>query len=309
MRSVLFSILTFLFLASTHAQEVQKVHLDPTDHSLNYYLAMVPKDLPVKAYLFLMPSFGEIPETVLMQTDLPRLAAERGILTIIPVLKTGLRSLGVDSLSQQSLMEMAENVVQKYQLTNQHLFVGGFSIGGSCAVRFAELAVSKNFQHQPRAVFAIDPPLDFERFYHSSVRTIRLAAASQPNPEALYMKERLEKEMNGTPETALMNYRNCSPYSFSDTRQTAIKSIVNIPVRIYTEPDVSWWLKERGSDFSGMNALDASCMINELNRLGNAKANLIITHDKGYRKPDNRRHPHSWSIVDNAELINWLLEQ
>lgn len=309
MRSILFSILAFLFLVNTFAQEVQKITLDPTDHSLNYYLAIIPADISVKAYLFLVPSFGETPETVLTQTDLPKLAADKGILTIIPVFKTGVRSLGVDSLSQQSFLEMVENVVQKYQLTHQPLLVGGFSIGGSCAVRFAELAVSKNFQHQPKAIFAIDPPLDLERFYHSSVRTIRLSASSQPNQEAQYMKERLEKEMNGTPETALKNYRKYSPYSFSDTQQTAIKPLVNTPLRIYTEPDVSWWIKERGGDFSGMNALDASCMINELNRLGNAKANLITTNDKGFRKPDNRRHPHSWSIVDNAELINWLLKQ
>ena len=50
-------------------------------------------------------------------------------------------------------------------------------------------------------------------------------------------------------------------------------------------------------------------MINELNRLGNQNAELITTQKKGYRKPDNKRHPHSWSIVDNDELINWLLNQ
>jgi hypothetical protein len=50
-------------------------------------------------------------------------------------------------------------------------------------------------------------------------------------------------------------------------------------------------------------------MINELNRLGNTKATLITTQNKGFRKPDNRRHPHSWSIVDKKELIIWLLNQ
>ena len=47
----------------------------------------------------------------------------------------------------------------------------------------------------------------------------------------------------------------------------------------------------------------------ELNQLGNLKANLILTQNKGFRKPDNNRHPHSWSIVDNDELIVWLLNQ
>ena len=50
-------------------------------------------------------------------------------------------------------------------------------------------------------------------------------------------------------------------------------------------------------------------MINELNRLGNQNAELITTQNKGYRKPDNRRHPHSWNIVDHEELTQWLLDQ
>jgi hypothetical protein len=58
-----------------------------------------------------------------------------------------------------------------------------------------------------------------------------------------------------------------------------------------------------------MNASECSAMINELNRLGNEKAKLITTQNKGFIKPDNKRHPHSWSIEDNDELIVWLLNQ
>jgi hypothetical protein len=85
--------------------------------------------------------------------------------------------------------------------------------------------------------------------------------------------------------------------------------MVDIPLRIYSEPDIDWWLKEHGLDFSSINITDCSAMINELNRLGNSNASLITTHNKGFRKPDNRRHPHSWSIVNNKELIDWLLKQ
>jgi hypothetical protein len=50
-------------------------------------------------------------------------------------------------------------------------------------------------------------------------------------------------------------------------------------------------------------------MINELQRLGNKKAVLVTTTNKGYRKPNNNRHPHSWSIADPVKLINWLVLQ
>ncbi|MGY4385723.1 hypothetical protein ACVWYN_002769 [Pedobacter sp. UYP24] len=138
---------------------------------------------------------------------------------------------------------------------------------------------------------------------------MRLSKLKEPNKENIYMVERIEKEMNGTPQTALTNFYKTSPYSFSDTTQTAIKRLIKTPIRIYSEPDINWWLKERGADFTSMNITESSAMINELNRLGNANATLITTQNKGYSKPDNIRHPHSWSIVDNDELISWLLKQ
>ena len=123
------------------------------------------------------------------------------------------------------------------------------------------------------------------------------------------MINRLEKENGGSPTTHLSEYYKLSPYSFSDTNQTAIKKLIKMPLRIYTEPDLEWWLKERSADLTSMNATDCSAMINELNRLGNKNAELITTRGKGFRKPNNYRHPHSWSIVDNDELISWLLKQ
>ena len=50
-------------------------------------------------------------------------------------------------------------------------------------------------------------------------------------------------------------------------------------------------------------------LINELKKLGNAKAIIITTTNRGYRKPNNVRHPHSWSIVNPPEIIKWLESQ
>ncbi len=55
-----------------------------------------------------------------------------------------------------------------------------------------------------------------------------------------------------------------------------------------------------------MNAMDAARLRNQLLILGNREAKLITTDQKGYR-PDGTRHPHSWHIVDNVELIEWFL--
>jgi dienelactone hydrolase len=284
--------------------KIEKVFLDKTDTTKNCYTIIYPPKFPWTGYLFLVPGFGETAENVLQQTDLPQKLAQNGILTIIPTFQDGVLSFGVDSVSQQTFDRILNDVTSKHKLIDQRFYVGGFSIGGSCAIKYAQKIAVK-----PAAVFAIDPPLDFERFYNSAKRDIRLSKNNEANQENVYMIDRLEKETGGSPKTKLFEYYSLSPYSFSDTTQTAVKKLINLPLRIYTEPDINWWLKERGADLTSMNATECSAMINELNRLGNQKAELITTQNKGYRKPDNKRHPHSWSIVYNDELIKWLLKQ
>ncbi|WP_211220141.1 hypothetical protein [Hugenholtzia roseola] len=307
-RFFLIVILFSLFTIKCNRQiksnlKIEKIFLDKSDTTKNCYTIIYPPKQPWGGYLFLIPGFGETAENVLQQTDLPKRLAQNGILTVIPTFQDGIFSFSVDSLSQQSLDRILNDVITKYKFADQKFYVGGFSIGGSCAIKYAENSTVK-----PAAVFAIDPPLDFERFYNSAKRNIRLSKVSEVNQENIYMIDRLEKETGGSPQTNITEYYNLSPYSFSDTTQTAVKKLINIPLRIYTEPDINWWLNERGADFTNINATECSSMINELNRLGNKNAELITTQNKGYRKPDNKRHPHSWSIVDNDELIKWLLK-
>jgi len=256
--------------------------------------------------MFLLDGLGASPKDVPVETALPRYAAKNGILTIIPILKTGPLYFGVDAASQQSLKEQIESIVLKYHLQGKDFYIGGFSIGGSCAVKYAELAVKNNYTIKPRAVFAIDPPLDWERFYNAAKRVVRLSGPGKVNSEVTYIIPRIEKEMNGTPQTALKNFYAISPYSFSDTTQRAIKNLIHTPIMLFSEPDIQWWLSQRGYDYSYINITDQAGMINELQKLGNRNAVLVTTTNKGHRQPGNQRHPHSWSIADPEQLVNWL---
>lgn len=310
MIKLIITFLTFSFcVISCNTQKttnfkMEKIFLDKTDTTKNCYLIIYPTKLPWTGYLFLIPGFGETAENVLEQTDLPNKLVQSGILTIIPTFQDGVLSFGVDNLSQQTFDMILKDATAKLKLTNMKFYIGGFSIGGSCAIKYAENSTIK-----PTSVFAIDPPLDFERFYKSAERDIRLSKNSEANQENIYMITRLKKETGGTPSTHLTKYYKLSPYSYSDTTQTEIKKLIDIPLRIYSEPDVNWWLRERNADLTNMNVTECSAMINELNRLGNQNAELITTLKRGYRKPNNKRHPHSWSIVDNEELIKWLQNQ
>lgn len=67
-------------------------------------------------------------------------------------------------------------------------------------------------------------------------------------------------------------------------------------------------MKNRHRDAYDMNSTDLSAMVNLLQTKGNKKAQLIVTHKKGYR-PDGTRHPHSWSIMDSKACLDWIVLQ
>lgn len=304
--SFIFSNFITLFF---YGQKIETVYLDKSDSSANMYIAVLPEKISTTSFMFLLDGFGVSPQDVLVQTELPVYAARQGILTIIPVLKTGSLYFGSDTASQQSLKSMIELVAARYQLKEKNFYIGGFSIGGTCVIKYSELAVQKDYSIKPKAVFAIDPPLDWERFYNAAKRVVRLSTPSKVNGEVTYMINRIEKEMGGTPETALLNFYKGSPYSYSDTTQKAIRSLTQTPIMIISEPDIQWWLDQRGYDYSYINITDQAAMINELQRLGNTKAVLITTSNKGHRMPNKIRHPHSWSIAEKERVVNWLLSQ
>lgn len=306
MPKLIFCLLHLLLMTISFGQKLETVYLDDKDTTANMYIALVPQHTPINSFLFLLDGFGSAPRNVLVETDLPGYAALQGILTILPILKTGPLYFGSDNASQQSLKEMIELVETQYHLKGKPFYIGGFSIGGTCAVKYAELANQKNFPVIPKAVFAVDPPLDWERFYNAARRVVRLSEKSKINSEVSYMIDRIEKEMGGSPQTAIENYYNQSPYSYSDTTQRAVKALLKTPVMIITEPDIQWWLQQRGYDYSYINCMDQAAMINELQKAGNDKAVLVTTTNKGFRPPNHTRHPHSWSIADPQQVVQWL---
>src|ERR1017187_8080259 len=95
--------LTVFISTNSFGQKLETVYLDSKDSTTNMYIAVIPESKPIKAFMFLLDGFGASPQDVLIQTGLPKYAASQGILTIIPILKTGSLYFGVDSASQESL--------------------------------------------------------------------------------------------------------------------------------------------------------------------------------------------------------------
>ena len=85
------------------------------------------------------------------------------------------------------------------------------------------------------------------------------------------------------------------------------KFLKNTAVRVYHDVDIAWRLINRNQTVRESNYLVTSELINRLLLMGNKKAEFMQSYQTGYRS-DGRRHPHSWSIVDEVGFTMWMKE-
>lgn len=259
-------------------------------HSGNY-IAVLPANGEVDSYLVLIPGFGETAESVMDNTDLPAEAARAGIAVFIATLQDGVESYSFSAESQECLRGIVDDIRSRFDLEQANYCIGGFSMGGSAAVRYAEQVTDNH----PSCVFAIDSPLDYERYRYSTERDVNVYRKGMDDSIYVQLLEDI---------TPLVKD---SPYLLSDATHSAIIPLKNMPVRYYIEPAEQWWLDNRRTDVLGLNILDATAFINDLRLIGNDRAELIVTSGKGYRNHGQTYHPHSWTIADTSDLIGWIL--
>lgn len=82
-----FCFLAVFLSARSFGQKIQTVYLTAGDSAKNMYIIVYPPKLPWKAYMFLIPRMFQKAQGVLVQTDLPVVAARQGIVSIIPTFK------------------------------------------------------------------------------------------------------------------------------------------------------------------------------------------------------------------------------
>ncbi len=207
----------------------------------------------------------------------------------------------------QQIEEYLQTIINTYEIPKENLLFLGMSLAGTRALKqaiFARQASSK-FHITPKAIAICDSPIDFVRFWKEGEAAKRLNYSPIAVNEATWVTAYLEKNLGGTPETHLKAFQGYSPFSYSIFGEGNEQWLKDVALRAYTEPDVQWWIDNRGKDYYGMNAIDAAALVNALRLQGNKQAELILTTDQGYR-PDGSRHPHSWSIVDEEELVEWF---
>lgn len=213
-----------------------------------------------------------------------------------------------DSARFYQLDRYIGTVVDSLEIAADKILFAGMSLAGTRAMKFAQwcLAGHSRYALQPGAVAICDAPLDFDRFWRAGRRAQQLTSHPTTAAEASWVNAQLEKHLGGTPLEVPAAYRRYSPYTYGLKPDPKLELLQKVAVRAYSEPDMDWWIKNRRRDYYATNAIDAAALINDLLIQGHSEAELILTHRQGHH-PDGRRHPHSWSIVDNAELIAWLV--
>jgi pimeloyl-ACP methyl ester carboxylesterase len=239
---------------------------------------------------------------------LPQKLATHQMVTIIPA--GGGYSQWLEDGWLKHLDAIVAETLTTHQIPADRVVVGGFSGGGTAAVRYAEFCAARRSPAgvRIRGVFAVDAPLDFTRFWRGETLAIHRGAHPSFVGEAKAVLADMRRVLGGSPDDEPARYLQVSPFSaFADGGGQA-QLLAGMPVRLYTEPDIDWWMTNRKVDYYSMNAVDAAGLVLQLQLLGNRQAELITTQARGIRK-DGVRHPHSWSIVDEPELESWILRQ
>ena len=266
-----------------------------------FYYSLVPPG-KTRGVLVLLAGTWDRAEYVLSNNKtLVQLAYEQGFAVLVPSVNQRL-TLNTDVL--QFLNKVFAQAISTYHLPPDKFILGGFSMGGLFSLRYTELAYADGTQTavKPLAVYSVDGPTDLENMYRAEERALE----QSPNKtEASYALTEFRNHMGGSPETHRQTYQYYSAFSQAEKNGGNARFLQSVPVRIYNDVDVSWWLENRNSDLYDMNALDQSAMIRFLQANGNKRAEFINALGKGYRL-DGTRHPHSWSIVDPVDCVNWL---
>jgi hypothetical protein len=279
-----------------------------------FYYTLAPQN--VKGVLILMPSTGEGAENVIScNKKLMQLCYDNNILTA--VLSTNYnKGLESDTAAMNFINTSFKDIIERYKAPADKFILSGLSLGGENSIQYTEISRSGKLYTsvKPLAVIGVDPPVDMAHLYERAKEEIALytrdstkltdskkAALNEDN----FLIDYFDKLFGGSPKEFPQKYIDGSQYSHSEPDGGNAKYLTNVPIRIYTDPDISWQMKNKSRDYYHMNCADQSAMINFLQISGNTRAEFIPALGKGYRL-DGLRHPHSWSIVDADECINWI---
>jgi pimeloyl-ACP methyl ester carboxylesterase len=238
-------------------------------------------------------------------SKMPALLARRGI--DFAVLFTETTGFNQDA-DLTRLDALIAHLLAMHGYDKSKVVLGGFSAGGYGAFRYALFKLQgRPLTVLPAALISVDAPLDIERWCRGM--SLFVQRSNDQNPffgESQYLTQMYREMLGGTPDEKPAAYRQQSVLTASLPEGGNAVYFKHMPMRLYSEPDMDFFVPY-GFDYASINAADQASLAAIAKLQGNNDVSLVLTHGKGYR-PDlgNRRLPHSWSIVDEPELASWI---
>lgn len=303
--SLVLTTAAVLFIAlncqSQNSPDFRKIIVNPDDELTGYYLITEPEK--VDMVLVLLPGFGQYPESIYYESKLPSMAAENNILVIA---FAGGRKIYADKGVVANFDKILIDASDRFELQDKNWAIGGFSAGGTLALRYTEFCYEFPDDHpvKPDAAFTVDSPIDLFGLWKYLDNEIEKNFSEVGVNEAKFVASLMESEIGNLNEQKL-TYEKLTPYNSELKEMGNERFLMKTAVRVYHDVDVAWLIENRRRSAFDSNYLYASDMINTLRLNGHEQAEFI-QGKTGFRR-NGDRHPHSWSIVDEEECIEWLL--
>ena len=289
------------FISTTAlGQNSQKIVFDTHDSTSGYYLAIPPAG-PVRGTLILLCSLRP-PESILPETMLHNAAFANGLLTIVASVNN---KLFADTAAVTRINTIVQHAAARFSIDSHRVALGGYSFAGNIALRYTELAneYPAQFPLQPRAVFAVDSPVDCAGLWTWCERTVKKNYYPGSVGDGKFLIDLMTKAY-GTPGDHPEIYQRLTPFSHASEEPGNERYLQHTAVRLYYDTDIEWQLKNRRNSYYDTYMPDGSEMINRLLLAGNDKAEFVSAR-QGWRS-NGTRSPNALSIVDEIACMQWL---
>lgn len=292
-----------LFLYACQSTTLSKETAPREIHTPTYDLLLPAEQDPSrssgKALLILFPSFGDKAADTRTESKIPDAAVKEGVAVMLMDFNAHILMTDAEMAAMRHTIDSA---ITAYGLNARNTFIGGFSAGGNVT-----MLLTKSLMAQPdplltvKGIFAVDAPLDLVLLYEANKRSLERPTFPEHKGEAEWVVAYLDSVL-GDPAINSAAYETRSPLRPTPASVLPLK---DLPVRLYTEPDTTWWRVNRGESYTDLNAFAFERIHGALLAAGNDQAELILTKDRGVQH--GQRHPHAWSIVDEEECVKWML--
>jgi len=254
--------------------------------------------------LVLFPCFPCDAENTKAEFNIVDIALKNGISLLLMNFNQHFYTLDSEN---NELADILSKAIVDNKLGRDNIYIGGFSSGGNVALLLSNYLIKTNNDIKPAGVFIVDSPIDLLGLYEYAKKILERNTLKNIIEEGTWVMSLL-KPIFGNPDEFYKNYEKYSPYSSKTNSFHNLTELRNIKVRLYTEPDNAWWTETSKTDYEDTNAYFIKKFSDGLQKSGGGKVEYITTKNRGYRA-NGERHPHSWSIVDEKQLIDWILEK